>query len=94
MTTAAKLPDLAYDHLHALMMFSMRGHGYQVILETELSGDTEQVYREDREQHLESAFCTFQPKPVPAARHPAATRKAAYSNEFHGVVAPKPLRAR
>ena len=48
-----------------LPMFSMHEHAYQVILETELTADDGtdpmQVYRDDRNQHPDVAFYTFDP---------------------------------
>jgi hypothetical protein len=64
-----------------LSMFSMPEHAYQVILETELTGaggDPQQTYRDDRDNHPDVAFYTFDPKPfvltdiLPTPDHAAA----------------------
>ncbi len=53
-------------YMSHLPMFSMRGHDYQVILETELSAtgiDPAQAYRDDRRHHPTVTFYTFDPTP-------------------------------
>jgi hypothetical protein len=62
-----------------LAMFSMPEHAYQVILQTHLTGgdaDPAQAYRDDRLQHPEVDFYTFDPTPfvLPASCPPRTGR--------------------